>query len=115
LVVSVAFTLIYPGRLREVRHATAHAAVVAKLEHGFPGPLACVGVVECVEDGWTIVFGPLGEVLDGLDEGATEIGEGVFDSGGHFGVGVAADQAVPDEPAQCLSEDFARDSADEID
>ena len=61
------------------------------------------------------MFGPVGEVLNRLDEGATEMREVVFDAWGNFGVGVPADKAVPGEPAQRLSEHLAGDAADKID
>ena len=78
-------------------------------------PLSCVGFLECVEDGRSVVFGPVGEVLNKLDEGAAEFGEVVLDSWRDFGVGVAADQAVAGESSQRVGEDLSGDAADEFD
>src|ERR1700761_580379 len=70
------------------------------------------GLLE-VGDGGAVVPGPVGQDLDGLDEGPAELGEPVLDLPGRFGV--AFDQAVLLEPVQGLGEDLARDAADEVD
>lgn len=79
---------------------------------GLGGGHYCGGFLE-VGDGAAVVSGPGREDLDGVDEGPAEVGEAVLDVAGCFGV--AFDQAVLLESAQCLSEDLAGDTADEVD
>jgi hypothetical protein len=66
-----------------------------------------------VGDGPAVLPRPVRQDLDGLNEGLAEAGEAVRDPPWSFGV--AFHKAVVLEPAQCLSEDLARDAADEVD
>jgi hypothetical protein len=57
-------------------------------------------------------FRPAAETVQGLDEGAAEPGDGVFDLGRNDGMNGALDEAVALEAAQGLGEHFLGDTAD---